>query len=574
MTNNLEIATILNQIADILEIKSEKNLFRIRAYRRAAQTVENLSEDIAQIAKRGALTDIPGIGNDLAEKISDFLAHGNMRFFEQLKKEIPPALLELNKIPGIGPKTAKLLVDELKIKNINDLEKKAKAHKLASVPGMREKTEENILRGIQIIKKGKERIHLGIALPLAEEIISYLKRLSQIDQIAACGSLRRQKETIRDIDILVTSKSPKKIMDTFVRLPLIKEALSHGLTKSSAITKEGMQVDVRVVEPKSFGAALMYFTGSKEHNIRLRELAVKKGLKLNEYGIFDTKTQKRVGGNTEKEIYGILGMDFIEPELREDSGEIEAAKKHRLPKLLELKDIRGDFHVHTKASDGSNSIEELADAAIKKGYEYLAITDHSKSLAIAGGLKERELLNQINTIGKINKKLKGFRILTGTEVDIMDDGSLDFDDEILARLDIVIAAIHTGFKQSREKLTRRMVKAMQNKRVNIIAHPTGRLLGARDPYSLDMEEIFKAANETNTALEINAFGQRLDLNDTNARRAKALNAMIAISTDTHNVFQLENMRYGVSVARRAWLEKPDVLNTYTASQILKKIKKS
>lgn len=573
MTNNLEIAKIFNQIANILEVKSE-NPFRIRAYRRAAQNIESLTEDVAEIAKRGELTKIPGIGEDLAGKIANFIKTGKVEFFEKLKKQISPVFLELIRIPGIGPKTAKILVDRLKVKDIRDLEKKARAHKLVTIQGIREKTEENILKGIELMKKGKERMPLGVALPLAEEVISYLKKVPQTTNITICGSLRRKKETIRDIDILATSSNPKRVTDTFVKLPFIKEVLAHGLTKSSAIIKEDIQVDIRIVEPKSLGAALLYFTGSKEHNIRVRELAVKKNLKINEYGIFNIKTKKRLGGETEEEIYKILGLSLIPPELREDRGEIEAAKKNKLPKLIEAKDIKGDFHIHTKASDGSNSLEELVEAAIKRGYGYIVISDHSKTLAVAGGLKDRELLNQIKKIKKINRGLRDFRILTGVEVDILEEGALGFKDGLLTQLDIVIAAVHTGFKQPKEKLTKRIIKAMQNKHVDIISHLTGRLLGTRDAYSVDIEEIFKVAKETNTALEINAFPLRLDLDDINSRRAKELGIMLAIGTDTHSIDQLENMRYAISVARRAWLEKKDVLNTLKAEEVLKKLKKA
>lgn len=572
MTSNNEIAKIFNQIADILEISSE-SLFRIRAYRNAARSIEALTEDVAQIIERGELENIPAVGKDLAGKISDFVKTGKIEFFERLKKQTPAALLELIKIPGIGPKTAKLLVEKAKIKDIGDLEKKLKAHKLSALPGVGEKTQENILKGIQLLKRARERLPLGIALPLAEEITGRLGKLPQTDQIAICGSLRRQKETIRDIDILMTSSDPRKVMDAFAGLPSIKEILARGPTKSSAILKEGIQVDVRVVEPKNLGAALLYFTGSKEHNIRLRELAVKKGLKINEYGIFNAKTNKILGGRTEEEMYKTLGLGFVPPELREDRGEIEAARDDRLPRLIEIKDIKGDFHVHTTASDGLSSLEELARSAIDKGYKYIAVTDHSKSLKVAGGLSERELLDQIREIKRLNKKFKDFRILAGSEVDILDDGSLDFKDEILSQLDVVIAAIHTGFKQPGEKLTRRIIKAMQNRHVNIIAHLTGRLLGAREAYAVDVEEVFRAAKETNTALEISAFPQRLDLDDINARRAKELGLMLAIGTDSHEVAHLGNMRYGLGVARRGWLEAKDALNTLSAEKVLQRLKK-
>ncbi len=572
MGTNTEIARVFNEIADILEIKNE-NRFRIRAYRRAAQSLAALTEDVSDIARRGELTAISGIGKDLAEKIKEFIGTGKIKFFDQLKKEAPEGILDLMKVPGIGPKKAKLLTENLKIKNIEDLEKKAKSHKLSALPGMREKTEQNILRGIETRKKWTERMLLGTALPLASEIITQLKRLPQTRQIAYCGSLRRQKETVRDIDILTTSDEPNVIMNSFVSLPHTKEILTHGPTKSSIITKEGAQVDIRVVEPGAFGAALLYFTGSKEHNVRLRELAVRKGLKVNEYGVFDVKTRKRLGGNTEEEIYKILGLTFIPPELREDRGEIELAKSGALPRLIGLNDIRGDFHCHTRASDGSNSIRELAEEAMKRGYEYLVITDHSKTLAVAGGLTNKELLGQIKEIKKINSGFKNFRLLAGAEVDIMNDGSLGFEDEILSRLDIVIAAIHGGFKQPKEKITNRIITAMKNRHVNIIAHLTGRLIGERDPYQVDTEQVLRAAGETNTAIEINSFPQRLDIDDIGCKRAQELGVMIAISTDTHIIPQLDNMKYGISVARRGWLEKKDVLNTYSAEQALKKLKK-
>ncbi|MDD5449236.1 MAG: DNA polymerase/3'-5' exonuclease PolX [Candidatus Omnitrophica bacterium] len=573
MINNLEIAKIFNQIADLLELKDE-NIFRVRAYRRAAQNLEAVTEDVSEIAKRKELTKIPGIGEDLAGKITEFIKTGKIRFFEKLKKHTSSIYLELITIPGIGPKTAEELIYKLKIKSLKGLEEKARGHKLSGIPGLGEKTESNILKGIELIRKGRERVMLGTALPLAEDITRRLKKLPETGEIVICGSLRRQKETIRDIDILVTSSNPRKIMNAFIGLPFIKRVLAHGPTKSSALIKEDIQVDVRVVEPESFGAALLYFTGSKEHNIHLRKIAVKKGLKINEYGVFNIKTKKKVGGKTEEEMYKTLGLPYIPPELREDRGEVESfAKGARVPRLIDLNDIKGDYHVHTKASDGSNSIEDIVKAAIAKNYEYVVISDHSKSLKIAGGLSEDELLKQIKAIREINKRLKNFRVLAGSEVDILEDGSLDYSDEILARLDVVTASIHTGFKQSKEKLTTRITRAMQNKYVNIIAHLSGRLIGERDAYPLNMDRIFKTARETNTTLEINAFPNRLDLDDTNAKRAKESGIMMAIGSDSHSALQLESMKYGVSVARRAWLEKKDVLNCLTADEALKRLKK-
>lgn len=571
MADNHKIAKIFNEIADILELK-EENPFRIRAYRRAAQTIESLTEDVAEISRRGDLTKIPGIGADLAGKIQEFITKGKMDFYDNLRKDIPKVLLEMMSIPNLGPKTAKTIVEHLKIKSIKELEEKARSHKLASLPGIQRKTEDNILKGIQIYKKGKERVPLGVAEPLASDIVSRLKKIKGLQQIQVCGSLRRCKETVKDIDILVTSEQPKRIMDEFVRLPMVEEVLMHGRTKSSIRVYQGLQVDLRVVEPSSFGAALMYFTGSKAHNIRIRELALKQGLKVNEYGVFDSKSNRLVCGKSEAEIFKRLGLRYIPPELREDTGEIEASIKDSLPDLIKLGDIKGDVHIHSKSSDGVNTIYELIDAAKVRGYEYIVITEHSKSLAVARGLKEKELLDQVKQIRRINKGLRGFRVLAGAEVDILDD-RLDYSDEILRQLDVVVAAIHTGFKQAKEKLTKRTIMAMKNKYVHIIAHPTGRLIGERGPYQIDMEEILRVAGDTNTALEINAFPQRLDLDDINSRRAKELGVMLAIGTDAHNIDQLEVMKYGVSTARRGWLSRDNVLNTLDVDMFLKRIKK-
>lgn len=569
---NFEVAAIFNEIADLLEIKNE-NPFRIRAYRKAAQNIESLTQDVEEIAKIGALQEVPGIGKDLAAKIQEIIATGKSKFHEKLKRQIPGIILEMMLIPSIGPKTAKLLYDKFKIKSIDRLEKLARSHKICGLPGIKEKAEENILRGIELFKKGKERMSLGVALPIATEIINKLKLLPEVKKISYAGSLRRMKETIRDIDILVTSTKPKRIMETFVSLPRAREILAHGETKSSILLKDGIQVDVRVVEPECFGAALLYFTGSKAHNIHLRRLANKMGYKISEYGIFKEKTERRIAGKEEDDIYKILGLAYIPPELREDLGEIEIARKGKLPHLVEPSDILGDFHVHSKWSDGAHSFEELADAARRKGYQYIAITDHTKFLLVAGGLNESKLKREIKEIRKINKKLRGITLLASTEVDILFDGKLDISDEVLAELDIVVAAVHSGFKQGKEQLTKRIINAMKNRYVHIIAHPTGRLIGTRDAYELDFEEIFKVAKDTNTAIEINAFPQRLDLNDINSKRAKELGVALAIGTDAHTIDQMDNMLLGVSVARRGWLEKKNLLNTLPLKTLLKKISK-
>lgn len=567
---NQEIAKIFNEIADLLEIKGE-NPFRIRAYRRAAQNIEGMPKSVEDISK-DELLKIPGIGQDLAGKIEEYLKTEKMQVHKELKHEIPEGLLTLLSVPGLGPKTSKLLYEKLKVKGIDDLERLASEHKLAGLPGIKEKTEENILKGIEMLKRGKERRPLGRVLPIANDILEHLKKKSPVAKIDLAGSLRRWKDTIKDIDILAASDNPKEVMRVFVHLPHVKEVLMHGPTKSSVIIHEDLQVDLRVVEKESYGAALAYFTGSKAHNIRLREMAMKKGLKINEYGIFREKDNKKVGGEKEEDVYRILGLPYIPPELREDQGEIEAALEGRLPEIITLEDIKGDLHVHSKWSDGSHTFEQLVDAARDYGYSYIAITDHSKGLGIAHGLTGERLLEQKKEIDAINKKLKGFRIIHGVEVDIRSDGSLDISDDVLKDLDIVVASIHSGFKQQKKQLTYRLVAAMKNPYVSIIAHPTGRLIGQRDAYDVDMDEILKVAKKTGTAIEINAYPLRLDINDTYAKRAKEMGIPIVIATDTHVTNQYDYMRYGVSIARRGWLEKDDVLNTLEADKLLKRLK--
>ncbi|MBI4690219.1 MAG: DNA polymerase/3'-5' exonuclease PolX [Nitrospirae bacterium] len=568
---NQEIAGIFSAIADLLEIKGE-NPFRIRAYRRAAQNIEGLAKDVAGIS-REELLKIPGIGHDLADKIGEYLKSGKVESYEELKKEVPEGLAALLMVPSLGPKTAKLLYERLKIKNIDELERFAREHKLSGLPGIKEKTEENILKGIEMVKRGKERQPLGRVLPAAFDIIEHLKQNAMVGKISVAGSLRRSKDTVRDIDILATSEKPDDVMRAFVHLPHVKEVLMKGPTKSSIITGEGIQVDLRVVEDESFGAALAYFTGSKEHNIKLREMAVKKGLKINEYGIFREKDNRRLGGKDENDVYKILGLSYIPPELRENTGEIEAAQNNSLPNLIDPKDIRGDLHIHSKWSDGSHTFEELIDTARAIGYEYIAITDHSKGLGIARGLSEERVIEEKKVIDTINKKLKNFKLLMGLEVDIRSDGRLDFDEDILSLTDIVVASIHSGFRQSVEQLTKRLVSAIKNPYVSVIAHPTGRLIGERDPYEVNMDHIFDAAKETGTALEINAYPLRLDLNDIYVKKAKERGIKFAINTDAHLISQFDYMSYGVSIARRGWLEKKDVLNTLSYNDLIKALQK-
>lgn len=564
---NQEISKIFREIANILEIKGE-NHFRIRAYEKAAQNIESMPEDIEDFVRGDRLKAIPGIGKDLEEKIKEIVSKGSLGYLKELKKDIPRGLLDILNIPGVGPKTAKVLYEQLDIRDLVMLERMAHAGRIRNLPGMKEKTEENILRGIEILKRGHDRMDIKTAMDVAGFFIERLKKLKEVKKIDPAGSLRRNKDTVKDIDILISSDKPEKVMDVFTAFPDVKDIIAKGPTKSSILTNDGIQVDLRIIDADSYGAGLMYFTGSKEHNIKLRQLAIKNDLKLSEYGIF--KKDKRVAGKTEKEIYKKLGMAYIVPELREDRGEVEAALKGDLPDLVELSDIKGDLHAHSKWSDGGSSIEELVNEARNLGYEYIAITDHSQGLKIAGGLTRERLKEKMKEIEMLRKKYKDINILYGSEVDIDAEGRLDYSDDILKEMDIVIAAIHSGFKQSKDKLTRRIAKACENKYVNIIAHLTGRLWGARDPYEVDMEEIFKACRDNNTALEINSFPQRLDLNDINCRMAKDFGVKIAINTDAHISQQLRTMKFGISVARRGWLEKKDVINTLSFNALSNK----
>ncbi|HYA31589.1 MAG TPA: DNA polymerase/3'-5' exonuclease PolX [Thermodesulfovibrionales bacterium] len=568
---NQRIAKVFDEMANLLEIMGE-NVFRIRAYRRAAQNIDGLPRDVSQMTE-AELLSIPGIGHDLAEKIRHYVETGTMEAYDELRRKVPEGLTALLSVPGIGHRTAKLLHERLKVRDLDDLERLAKEHKLSGLPGIKQKTEENILKGIGMLRRGRERLPIGRVLPTADDLLSQLREKAPVRKLTLAGSLRRWKETVKDIDILATSGEPEKVMSVFVHLPTVKEVLMRGPTKSSVVISEGIQVDLRVVEEESFGAALAYFTGSKAHNIRLREMAVRVGLKINEYGIFREKDDRRLGGEKEEDVYQLLNLPYIPPELREDTGEIEGAQDKRLPKLLELGDIRGDLHVHTRRSDGSHTPDELIKAARQRGYEYIAITDHTKGLGVARGLNEEKIIEEVREIGAINKRLKGFRLLTGAEVDIRSDGTLDLPDDVLKKLDVVVASVHSGFRQSREQITKRLLSAVRNPYVTLIAHPTGRLIGERDAYDVDMEQVFSAAKETGKALEINAYPLRLDMNDTYARRAKEMGIPILINTDTHVINQFDFMMYGVSIGRRGWLAKEDVINTLPTGNLLQWLKR-
>lgn len=565
--SNLEIAKLFHEIADLLEIKDE-NIFKIRAYRRAAMNLESLPEEIEAVAARGGLAELAGIGKDLAAKIQQALETGRMEYLEELRAAIPRGVVELMAIPGVGPKTAKLLFQQLQVDSVERLEALALQGQLLGLPGIKQKTVENILKGIRVVKAGRERMPLGRALPLAHELVRILETLPNVKQISLAGSLRRMRETVKDFDLLVTSTKPTAVMAVFTSLPQVAEVLLQGETKATIRHREGIQVDLRVVEPDCFGAALQYFTGSKAHNIRVRELAVRKGLKVSEYGVFNEATGTRIAGATEEEVYNAIGLPYIPPELREDAGEVEAAIERRLPELLQLRHIRGDLHAHTNWTDGHHPLEALIEAAQRRGYEYIIVSDHSRAATIAGGLSEEKLLEQISQVRALSRKYTKIRILAGSECDILADGSMDFSDRVLAQLDIVVCAIHSRFKQDRVGMTARIVRALSNPYVHIFAHPTGRLIGERDPYDVDMEAVFAAAKQFGKALEINAQPSRLDLNDHHARRAKEVGVRLAISTDTHSLDQLDNMSLGVATARRAWLEKSDIINTWPVDKLL------
>jgi DNA polymerase (family X) len=566
---NQQVAKIFMEIAELLELKGE-NVFRIRAYRRAAQNIDGLSTDVATLSDKD-LTAIPGIGPDLAAKIKEFIATGRVAAHEKLRTEIPEGVLALLKVPGLGPKKAKQFYDALKIKSIDELEAAIKKGKLEGLPGVQKKTEENILKGIELLKRGTDRRPLGRVLPLAQDIIARMKDGAPVDRIEVAGSIRRWKDTVKDIDILTTSKQRDKVMDAFVKLPQVGRVLAHGETKSSIVTDDGIQVDLRVVEEDSFGAALAYFTGSKQHNIKLREMAVRAGLKINEYGVFKGPGEKKIGGEQEEDVYKALKLPYIPPELREDTGEIDAALAGKLPDLVTVEDIKGDLHVHTKWSDGSHDLDTVIEAAKKKGYQYIAITDHTKGLGVAHGLDEKRLAEEIRLIDETNKKLSGFKILKGTEIDIRSDGRLDLPEEALAGLDIIVASIHSGFKQTEEQITKRILSAIRNPYVSVIAHPTGRLIGERDAYAMDMAAVLREAAKYGVAMEVNAYPLRLDLNDLHIKMAKQYGVQFVINTDTHVTNQFDFMTYGVSVARRGWVEKKDVLNTLEYDDLIRRL---
>jgi DNA polymerase (family 10) len=556
--HNADIAQVFEDIADLLEI-SEANPFRVRAYRNAARTVGDIRLDLAATIAAGKdLPKLPGIGEDLDAKIHEIVATGTCGLLEKLKKQLPPAITELLKIPGLGPKRVKALHESLHIDTLPQLLEAARKGKIRDLTGFGAKTEAHIVEAVQARLSHAKRFKLAIAAQYAQPFAAYLRQAKGASEVVIAGSFRRMKETVGDIDILVTAAASAPVMDRFVKYPEVREVLAKGDTRASIVLKCGLQVDLRAVPPESFGAALHYFTGSKAHNIVIRRLAQERGLKLNEYGVF--KGEKRVAGDTEESVFAAVGLPWISPELREDRGEVEAARRGELPKLVELECLRGDLHVHTKASDGRNTIREMALAAKAKGLEYIAIAEHSQRETQARGLDSARLLKQLDEIDRLNAELRGITVLKGIEVDVLEDGSLDLPDSVLAKLDVVVAAVHAKFNLSRARQTERILRALDNPHVSILAHPTGRLIDVREPYEVDMQAVIRRAKARAIALELNAHPDRLDLNDTDARMAKEEGALVAINSDAHSVHDFENLAFGVGQARRGWLEARDVVN--------------
>ena len=567
IAKNAHVAEFLENIADLLEIKGE-SVFRIRAYRDAARTIEGLQEDIEEIAERGELDGIPHVGESIAAKITEYLATGRSTYYEDLKKQVPAGLAEIVAVPGIGPKKAKLFYDTLRIDSLAKLEQAAKDGLLSQIPTVGPKTEANILDSIERMRSRSERTPLGIALPTALPVLHMLREMKEVRNASLAGSLRRMVETIGDLDVLAASDEPEKVVDRFTSLPMVKSILAHGPTKGTIVTKEDLQVDLRVVKPEEYGAALQYFTGSKAHNIKLRGLAESMGFKVNEYGVFRVSDGVRVAGETEESVYEVLGLETIPPEMREDRGEIEASRAHRLPKLVTRKDIKGDLHVHTNWSDAADSPEDMVRAAREMGYRYVAISDHSVSMGFVHGLTPERIREQRALIDDLNRKYPDIRVLQGIEVNIRADGNLDYDDEILAAFDIVTASIHSGMRMPAERMTKRIIHAISNHHVDVLGHPIGRIIGKRDAYDVDLDAIFDAAARTKTALEINSQPERLDLRDLDARRAKEMGVMLVINSDAHGVGQLGVIEYGVATARRGWVEPKNVLNALPPEKLL------
>lgn len=563
--DNSEIAAVLYEVADLLELQGVS--FKPQAYRRAARSIEQLDTPLSQLSAEGRLEEVSGVGEALSKKIEEMLSTGELGYLDKLRAEVPEGLVRILEVPDVGPKTAMLLYKELGISSVEELKEAVLAHRLRGMKGFGEKTEERILQGIRVLESKGGRMLLGEALPLAEAYVEYLRSTQSIDRISVAGSLRRGRDTVGDIDILVGDDRPAAVIDAFAAYPSVEEVLMKGPTKCSVRLDGGLQVDIRAVETRSYGAALQYFTGSKEHNVSLRRIGVEMGLKLNEYGLFERDSDRMVASSTEEEVYSALGLAYIPPEIRENSGEIEAAREGRLPELVSLGQVRGDLHVHTDWSDGSDTIGAVVAEAERRGYEYVAITDHSQSLRIANGLTPERLRRQVDAVRKAEGAARGMRVLAGSEVDIKADGSLDMPATVLKDLDIVVASVHSRFKMERAEMTRRVVAAVSSGQIDVLGHPTGRLIGQRSPYDIDLQAVLDAAAEHGVCMEVNCFPDRLDLRDVDCRAAGAKGVRVSLGSDSHRTGHMGFIRLGVITARRGWLGPGDVLNTMDASRL-------
>ena len=566
MSLNQKVAETLYQIGEILAIKGDR--FRSRAYSMAAQRVTALTEDVGVIADRGELEQIPSVGKSIAMNIEEIIETGQCGMLEELRNSLPKGVLQMIEVEGIGPKIAMRLNEELGITNLEELEQAAKDKKIRVLKGFGSKKEENILKGIAEYRNRSTRFLLGEVLPIIQGIIGYMGEIPEVRRVEVAGSARRMKETVGDLDVLVSSLNPEAVTKRFVSMPPIIRVLGRGSTKSTVVLRNMLQVDLRVIPPESYGAALQYFTGSKDHNVKLRTIGVKKGFKLNEYGLFRRNDDSLVEAEDETKIYEALGMQWMPPELRENTGEIEAAMEGKLPKIVEFDQVKGDLHVHTSYSHGIDPLEDVVEKAIDMNLKYLAITDHSQSLGIARGLKEDRLMEQIDDVRRLDEEYDEIRLLTGTECDIKSDGSMDYGDYILEQLDWVVASIHVGMQRDEETITNRILNAIHNPYTRVIGHPTGRLIQKRESYAVNLDKVFEAAAEQNVFLEINSNPSRLDLKDVDSRRAKEAGVKISIGTDAHSVSQMEFLPLGVAVARRGWLEAGDVVNTWSLDRIL------
>ncbi len=573
---NSQIAELFEEIADMLSLDEKKDRkFEVLAYRRAAMIIGSLQEDVGDIYKKKGLEglmELPGVGKGIAGAIKEFIGTGKMQKYEEFKKKYPVDFKNLTRIQGLGPKRAFKLYKELKVRNIEDLKKSIAKHRIRELVGFGARSEEEISKGIEMLESRKGRMTLGIALPEAEALANKLKGSGLVDRVAIAGSTRRMKETVGDLDILVTSRRNEKVMDFISQLEEVQSVALRGPTKTTVRLKTGLSCDVRVVDDSSFGAALQYFTGNKDHNVRVRQIAIKKGYKLNEYGLFDRK-KKNLAGPDEASIYNRLGMQIMDPEMREDRGEVELSLQHRIPKLVSLSDIQGDLHTHTNHSDGTNTIEEMANAAKKLGMQYIGITDHTKSEHVANGMDDKKFVNHLGEIDRANDRLKGIRILKSAEIDILKDGSLDLQNRTLDMMDYRLASIHTNLNMTKEEMTKRVIKAIEGGYINILAHPTDRIINVRNPINIDLDKVFQAAEDNNVVLEIDGYPDRLDLNDENIIKARKYKVKFSIDTDSHRDSHLTLMRYGVSTAKRGWLTPDRVINTAPVDRLLEQFRK-